>query len=795
MSSRISDNPSLLDQRTDTRHEGAENADLNDEIATLRQDNAELRAQLGTVLTSKSWRWTAPLRRKSNITNAYIVPNVDDDALDGHFVLTDSHETRLLMSQLHQENNELKNRLYTLLSSKSWRVTAPLRVAMYLGKGDWQSTRESVRAELAFYQMPPLHLYRNLPLRLYRRLPLRLREKNAVLRRHVVQLYRGIGASPINQAAIQTIVDHRCEFVRNLSGSPAEFSTPTEWPFIDITVVCFNSRKWLEGFAESLAAQDYPLSKIHLCFVDHGSTDGTLSALEAIQAEKGGAFASLKILSQKNRGFGAGHNTGIRAGKSPYCLVTNADLTFEKCALTQVVKAACADDPNVACWELRQKPYEHPKYYDPVTGETNWCAHACVLLRRSAFEAVGGYDENIFMYGEDVELSYRFRRHGFRLRYCPTAVVWHFTYEHENQVKPLQYTGSVFANLYLRLKYGTWSDIAAIPILLANIFRGKEVYAESRRDLLGVARRLIVLLPRALQGRQKSTARFPFYQWDYERTRHGAFVAAGEMTGEQPLVSIITRTYKGRDTYLIQSMLSVMKQTYPYVEHIIVEDGGTTHQELVERFSRGSAVRHSYLGLSKVGRSAAGNAGLAAANGDYVIFLDDDDLLFADHVETLIQFTQSALDPAAVYSLAWEVPTDVGHLAKGYLLERPPILHSAMLQPFDPQILRKYNYIPIQAIMFKRELYLERGGFYEDLDALEDWNLWNRYAVGKQFLYVPKVTSLFRTPADPETAKKRKEILTAAYQPVAERTMQAIRDLESAIIVNEDGPGKRDQAG
>ena len=83
---------------------------------------------------------------------------------------------------------------------------------------------------------------------------------------------------------------------------------------------------------------------------------------------------------------------------------------------------AIADrDSNVASWELRQAFSEMPKYYDPVTLETNWSSHACILIKREVYEKVGGYDKNIFMYAEDVEFSYRLRSQGYVLNntsYC-----------------------------------------------------------------------------------------------------------------------------------------------------------------------------------------------------------------------------------------------------------------------------------------------------------------------------------------------------------------------------------------
>jgi hypothetical protein len=95
-------------------------------------------------------------------------------------------------------------------------------------------------------------------------------------------------------------------------------------------------------------------------------------------------------------------------------LVINQDCIVEPGALETLVAIAAADDDRVAAWEMRQIPYEHPKAYDPVTLDVPWVSGAATLFRRAAFDAVGGFDDAIFMYGEDVDLSWRLRARGWR---------------------------------------------------------------------------------------------------------------------------------------------------------------------------------------------------------------------------------------------------------------------------------------------------------------------------------------------------------------------------------------------
>ncbi|MDE2430639.1 MAG: glycosyltransferase, partial [Burkholderiales bacterium] len=388
---------------------------------------------------------------------------------------------------------------------------------------------------------------------------------------------------------------------------------------------------------------------------------------------------------------------------------------------------------------------------------------ACVLLRRSALQTVRGFDETLFMYGEDVELSYRLRRAGYILRYCPQATVWHYTYESAGQVKRLQYTGSTFANLYLRLKYGNRWDALAVPLLGARLLMGSQAYPGSRLDVLRHLLKLAGLLPKILLSRVASTIQFPFREWDFEMIRDGAFIEQSDLPDAPPLVSVITRTYRGRETYLRQAIISVARQTYPNIEHIIVEDGGETMQPLVAAMAEDVPSPLRFFGLPKCGRSATGNHGLKQANGRWCVFLDDDDLLFADHVEVLVNALLTQPHAKAAYTLAWEVLTDSSQLAQGLYTEHSYQVPPALRQDYDYATLRHHNFMPIQAVLFERALFELRGGFDEDLDALEDWTLWVRYAHGNQFAYIPKLTSLFRTPSDPEQTRKRVEAFSTAY--------------------------------
>ena len=172
-----------------------------------------------------------------------------------------------------------------------------------------------------------------------------------------------------------------------------------------------------------------------------------------------GLFHNFDIYKGDNVGFGMGHHACILQGNNELIISTNVDLEYPEHSLVNAIQVAMCDHEDIAAWEFRQKPYESPKYYDPVTFETTWNSHACVLFKRDAYIKVGGYDKDLFMYGEDVEMSFRLRKYGYRLRYLPNAFVFHYTYSSPDETKKLQFLGNCFANGLLRFKYGTQSQI------------------------------------------------------------------------------------------------------------------------------------------------------------------------------------------------------------------------------------------------------------------------------------------------------------------------------------------------
>lgn len=209
----------------------------------------------------------------------------------------------------------------------------------------------------------------------------------------------------------------------------------------------------------------------------------------------------------------------------------------------------------------------------------------------------------------------------------------------------------------------------------------------------------------------------------------------------------------GREGFLAEALASIAAQTYRPLEVVVVEDGGEQTAATVGAFDRHAGLTVRHQALPKLGRCRTANHALSLARGEFLGFLDDDDLLLPTHVEALVARLQAERGLAGVYGLALEVPTLVHGLTPLAYSERPERASAGI--PFSVARLWRFNYLPIQAVLFRRALYERHGGFCEELDALEDWDLWLRYTAEADFAMVDGLTSRFRVPADRATLSAR----------------------------------------
>lgn len=130
------------------------------------------------------------------------------------------------------------------------------------------------------------------------------------------------------------------------------------------------------------------------------------------------------VFFNENLGSSGGSNRLAEQSASDLILVLNPDTYPVPNMLTYLIHAIT--DPTIGIAEARQIPLEHPKESHPGTGDTSWASGCCLLVRRSVFEFVGGFDfEHFPLYCDDVDFSWRVRLAGYRVVHVPRAVVFH----------------------------------------------------------------------------------------------------------------------------------------------------------------------------------------------------------------------------------------------------------------------------------------------------------------------------------------------------------------------------------
>jgi GT2 family glycosyltransferase len=218
-------------------------------------------------------------------------------------------------------------------------------------------------------------------------------------------------------------------------------------------IVCYRTPAEVAAAVGSLRAQTHPPDEIVV--VDNGAAEGDplpeLAELEGVAIER----------PERNIGYGAGCNLGARAVSGDDLLMMNADVVLTAGATAALTERLHSDDrvavvgPRIfshgevqlsarAFPSLRTglfgrrslltrilvRAQRYPTELRPAhrgSDRVDWVSGACMLVRRSAFEAVRGFDEGYWMYWEDADLCRRLDNEGWQVHFEPAAVVHHAT--------------------------------------------------------------------------------------------------------------------------------------------------------------------------------------------------------------------------------------------------------------------------------------------------------------------------------------------------------------------------------
>lgn len=230
------------------------------------------------------------------------------------------------------------------------------------------------------------------------------------------------------------------------------------------------------------------------------------------------------------------------------------------------------------------------------------------------------------------------------------------------------------------------------------------------------------------------------------------------MSSRCHLISVVIPTYNSAQ-YIIEAIESVLNQTYKDYEIIVVDDGSTDNtKDILRSYIEKKKIHYFYQENSGV--SSARNTGSRMAKGDFIAFLDSDDILDKDSIRCRLNALHSYRDRADCiftdciffydYGInrvqdeqtLWQKRKFFEKLPKTTILEQNE--HTMLLNNDLYQTLIRECYFRVQSLLMSKKSFMRSGGFDETLMFQEDWDFFLRYSKLKNILILKKPMAYIR---------------------------------------------------
>ena len=259
------------------------------------------------------------------------------------------------------------------------------------------------------------------------------------------------------------------------------FPRHRSWPGISVVVCSFNGSRTIRDCLEGLTRLQYP--NYEVIVVDDGSTDQTTSIA------RGYPF---RVISTENRGLSAARNTGLEAASGEIVAYIDDDASPDPDWLTYLAATfqegnfAGVGGPNIPfpndgpiAWCIANAP-GGPTHVLLSDTEAEHIPGCNMAFRKSILQAIGGFDSQFRVAGDDVDACWRIQRHGGKLGFSPAAMVWHHT---RGSVKAYwkQQLGYGKAEALLERKWPEKYNTAGQPTWAGRVYTNEILRALERR--------------------------------------------------------------------------------------------------------------------------------------------------------------------------------------------------------------------------------------------------------------------------------------------------------------------------
>jgi GT2 family glycosyltransferase len=225
-------------------------------------------------------------------------------------------------------------------------------------------------------------------------------------------------------------------------------------PFVSVVFLAYNQRaRLLESLQRMLAHSGYPRALVEVIVVDNASADGTAEAVAR-------AYPDVRLLRNPANVGAPGWNEGFAVASGDYVLILDDDAYLPEGGLEAAVRAAIAADADLVSFSVVSSfDPAHPLGDDWRTGLFSYWGCAALVTRR-ALEALGGYDADIFIWANEVELTMRLLDLGLRHLYLPDVRAVHMK-ERIVAFNLRRYLANAHHHAYIAAKLMTPEDATA----------------------------------------------------------------------------------------------------------------------------------------------------------------------------------------------------------------------------------------------------------------------------------------------------------------------------------------------
>ena len=380
-------------------------------------------------------------------------------------------------------------------------------------------------------------------------------------------------------------------------------------------------------------------------------------------------------------------------------------------------------------------------YYNPITLDISFATFGGFVVKQETLDEVGGLDESL---GEAAatDLVIRLKVLGKTVKYLPSVDTFEIPSAYTTDK-----TTKYIDNIQLIAKHGTKKQYRDALIQLLKAIKHPDIYSVSRKALLkGVTKKALKLISlRLKRTNTRGTTQFYGIEYGFFRGRIPDIT-----TINTPLVSIVIRTYN-RASSLMATLKSLTNQLYNNFEVIVVEDSvNTVEQQIMEQFPELN-IRYHTMGKN-TGRAKAAAKGIELAKGKYINLLDDDDYLFPEYLTHVVSIAEKE-NPDIVFSSSVALEIDVTSIDPyEFIVKNMQLMEFPNIDIYN---MIRQCLVASNAVLFRKDAYIEVGGIREDLDANEDWSLWLLLMTRNNYSVYSYAAACFTVPYSKELQKAR----------------------------------------